>query len=100
MKPARLKSKPLNLCANPVPTRSASWRAPSLCRGEAVRTGKVRTGRGARPCGFAVPAALAEPRAKRAPIGRRSEGAASRAGGYSFPVLVLLRPPAFGAVHA
>lgn len=32
---------------------------------------------------------LAEPRVERAPIGRRSEGAATRAGIHSFPVLAL-----------
>jgi hypothetical protein len=100
MKPARLKSKPLNHCANLVPARPAIWPAPSLCRGEVVSIGKVRTGRGARLRGVSVSTAVAEPRAKRAPTGRRSEGAASRAGGYSFPILALLCRPAVGAAHA
>jgi hypothetical protein len=99
-KPGPPQAKPLNLCINPAVAITASWRAPSLYEGVAQRPGIAGSRRPARLTGVTSPTALAEPRAKRAPIGRRSEGAASRAGRYSFPILALLCRPAVGAAHA
>lgn len=86
-RPVRLNRKPLNAHTIRAATGPRDWRRPSICRGGVVRIGKAESRRRAGFGGALPTPVLAEPRAKRAPIGRRSEGAATRAGIQLFPAL-------------